>query len=75
MFEHIEIDLGGQYGRGKKFTIQAKHASRKNVYIQKATLNGKTLNSFHFPASELLKGGTLVLEMGATPNKSWGIAK
>lgn len=74
VFENIEIDLGGRYGRGLKFTIQAKNASRKNVYIQKATLNGKTLDSFYFPASELLKGGSLVLEMGAIPNKSWGVA-
>jgi putative alpha-1,2-mannosidase len=26
-----------------------------------------------FPASELLKGGSLILEMGPEPNKSWGI--
>lgn len=75
MFEKIEIDLGQQYGRGKKFTIEAKNASRKNVYIQKATLNGKVLKSFHFPASELLKGGSLILEMGSEPNKSWGITE
>lgn len=73
MFEKVEIDLGNQYGRGKTFTIEAKNASRKNVYIQSATLNGKRLNSFQFPASELLKGGSLILEMGSTPNKAWGI--
>jgi predicted alpha-1,2-mannosidase len=75
MFENIEIDLGEQYGRGKKFIIQAKNASRKNVYIQKAKLNGKILNSFRFPVSELLKGGSLILEMGSKPNKLWGIVK
>lgn len=75
MFEKIEIDLGKQYGRGKKFSIEAKNASRKNVYIQKVTLNGKTLKSFYFPASELLKGGSLILEMGSKPNKSWGITE
>lgn len=75
MFEYIEIDLGKRYGRGNKFTISAKNASRKNVYIQSAKLNGKSLNSFKFPASEVLKGGSLELIMGSTPNKNWGIVK
>jgi predicted alpha-1,2-mannosidase len=73
MFENIEIDLGKRYGRGNKFVIEAKNASRKNVYIQSAILNGKNLTSFRFPASELLKGGKLVVVMGDKPNKSWGI--
>jgi putative alpha-1,2-mannosidase len=41
--------------------------------VQSATLNGKSLESFWFPAAELLKGGKLVLKMGAEPNKNWGI--
>lgn len=73
LFEKVEIDLGGRYGRGEKFVIEAKNASRDNMYIQKATLNGKPLNSFKFPASELLKGGSLVFEMGSTPNEKWGL--
>lgn len=75
LFKKIEIDLGQRFGRGKKFTIIAKGASRNNMYVQSATLNGVTLNSFQFPASELLKGGSLVLEMGPKPNKKWGLAK
>ncbi|MCI5989981.1 MAG: glycoside hydrolase family 92 protein, partial [Bacteroidales bacterium] len=66
-FEEIEIDLGGRYGRGDKFTIRARNASRKNIYVQSAVLNGQKLDTFHFPASELLKGGELVLEMGPEP--------
>jgi predicted alpha-1,2-mannosidase len=72
LYEKVAIDLGKRYGRGKTFTIEARNASRKNKYVQKAVLNGKTLNTFHFPASELLKGGSLVLEMGDRPNKRWG---
>ncbi|MCC5929011.1 MAG: GH92 family glycosyl hydrolase [Cyclobacteriaceae bacterium] len=72
LFEKIEIDLGNQYGRGETFSIIAKNNSRSNKYIQSATLNGKILNSFKFPASELLKGGSLVLEMGKYPNENWG---
>ena len=72
IFEKVTIDLGEQFGRGKTFTIEAKNTSRKNIYVQSAILNGKTLNTFQFPASELLKGGNLILEMGPEPNKNWG---
>jgi predicted alpha-1,2-mannosidase len=73
LFAKTEIDLGERFGRGKKFTIIAKDASPNNMYVQKATLNGRVLNSFNFPASELLKGGSLVLQMGPQPNTKWGI--
>jgi len=73
IFEKIEIDLGKRFGRGKKFVIEAKNASRLNKYIQSAKLNGKELNDFKFPASNLLKGGKLILEMGAEPNEKWGV--
>jgi putative alpha-1,2-mannosidase len=74
LFERIEIDLGNRFGRGDKFVIEANSASRHNKYIQSATLNGEVLNDFKFPASELLKGGKLELEMGPEPNENWGIA-
>ena len=73
IFPKVVIDLGNQYGRGKTFTIEAKNVSRDNKYIQGAVLNGKAWNSFKFPASELLKGGSLKLIMGAKPNEAWGI--
>lgn len=72
MYELAVIDLGNKFGRGEKFVIKANNASRKNVYVQSAILNGNELNSFQFPASELLKGGKLELEMGPQPNKDWG---
>lgn len=75
LYEKTIIRLDNRYGRGDKFVIEARNASRLNKYIQSATLNGKPLNSFKFPASELLKGGTLVLEMGDKPNKKWGVEK
>ena len=72
LFEKITIKLDGRYGRGESFTIQAKNTSNTNIYVQSAKLNGVPLNDFKFPVSELLKGGDLVLEMGAEPNKLWG---
>ena len=73
IFPKVTIDLGSKYGRGQSFNIEAKDVSRANKYIQSATLNGKVLNSFKFPASALLKGGSLKLVMGSKPNKNWGI--
>lgn len=73
IFDRVEIDLGKRFGRGSRFTIIAHNVSRRNMYVQRATLNGTKLDSFRFPASELLGGGQLVLEMGPTPNKKWGI--
>ena len=66
------INLGQQFGRGGTFTIEARNTSRKNVYVQSATLNGQPLQNFWFKASDLLKGGSLVLEMGPEPNTGWG---
>jgi predicted alpha-1,2-mannosidase len=74
IFEIVEIELGKRYGRGQKFIIQAKNTSRTNKYVQAASLNGRVLNEFKFPASELLKGGMLELVMGPEPNKEWGSA-
>lgn len=73
LFEKVVIDLGGLYGRGDSFVIEAKNVSRKNKYIQSAVLNGKKLNTFYFQASELLRGGELILIMGDKPNYRWGI--
>ena len=75
LYEKVEINLGNRFGRGEKFVIEAKNASRFNKYVQSAKLNGKILQDFKFPTSELLKGGKLELEMGAKPNKNWGIVE
>ena len=72
LFEKVSIKLGGRYDRGDSFTIHANNTSQTNIYVQSAQLNGKPLNDFKFPVSELLKGGSLVLEMGPEPNKFWG---
>ena len=72
LYRRAVIHLGGRYGRGKDFVIEARSTSRRNIYVQSATLNGKPLQSFYFPASELLGGGKLVLQMGPSPNRRWG---
>jgi len=69
LYERSVIHLGGRYGRGEDFVIEAHDASAENVYIKKAVLNGRELDSFKIPASELLAGGKLELWMSSEPAK------
>ncbi len=62
-YRKITIRLDGRYGRGKSFVIEAAGASAENKYVQSAELNGKPLENFRIPVSEVLGGGRLVLEM------------
>jgi len=57
---------------GRHFTVIAKNCSVVNKYIQSAGFNGKTLNTPWFTHEQLINGGTLELQMGPKPNKSWG---
>ena len=58
-------------GNGKTFTVVAKNNSDKNVYVQSARLNGKTLKNSYLSFDDIRHGGTLELTMGAKPSK-WG---
>lgn len=73
LFDKITIQLDNRYYPGKKFVIKTKNNSPENIYIQSVRLNGKPLNTFHFPHKEFVKGGTLEIELGPSPNKQWGI--
>ncbi len=57
----------------KSFTFKAENNSKENKYIQSATLNGKPFSRTWIAHEEIMKGGTLVFKMGATPNKQWGV--
>jgi putative alpha-1,2-mannosidase len=56
----------------KKFTIIARNNSPENKYIQSATLNGKPYHQCYIDYFDIIKGGTLVFEMGNAPNKKRG---
>jgi len=64
-----------QQPNGKAFVIVANHNSEKNIYIQSAMLNGKPLRRPWFTHADITSGGTLVFNMGPTPNKVWGSAR
>ena len=63
LYPRTTIHLGGRYGRGQDFVIEAHNASPDNIYVRKAVLNGRELSEMRIPASELLKGGKLELWM------------
>lgn len=59
--------------KGKTFTITAKGLSATNIYVQSATLNGKPYTKSFIRHSDIVKGGALVLVMGAKPSQTWGV--
>ncbi len=70
LFPKVTISLEGDHPG--TFTIIAHRVSDVNKYIQSATLNGRPLNQPHFRQSDITPGGSLVFEMGPTPNVRWG---
>jgi predicted alpha-1,2-mannosidase len=68
-FRNIKIKLPD----GKTFRIKAVDCSEKNKYIRSARLNGNELNRCWLTHSEIMNGGTLVLQMDEKPNKNWAI--
>jgi predicted alpha-1,2-mannosidase len=68
LFSKVKIHLRN----GKTFNIIANNNSGVNKYILSAKLNGKELTKPLFTHEDLVKGGTLILEMGKRPNKMWG---
>lgn len=69
VFSKVTINLQN----GKQFKMIAHNCSVVNKYIQSAKFNGQVLNKPEFTHQQLIAGGTLELEMGPKPNKSWGI--
>lgn len=66
-----ELKLQG----GKVFRLIVRNNSAENKYIQRITWNGVPYAKSFFRHSELVKGGTMVVEMGAKPSPTWGVAK
>jgi predicted alpha-1,2-mannosidase len=73
IFDLVRINLDQKYYTGQEFNIITHNNSKENIYIQKATLNGKMQNRFWFTHQDFAKGGTLELWLGPEPNKLWGI--
>lgn len=71
IFDKVTIRLHPRYYSGGTFTIQAVNNSRTNEYVQRFTLDGKPFKSTRLPFQQFTQGGTLTVEMGATPVDSY----
>ncbi|HTV41628.1 MAG TPA: GH92 family glycosyl hydrolase [Candidatus Sulfotelmatobacter sp.] len=71
LYPKTVIHLSKKYYGGKTFTIEARNVSPENIYIQSATLNGKPLDQWWISQKDVFQGGTLVLNLGPTPNEDW----
>ncbi|MDQ7992986.1 MAG: carbohydrate-binding protein, partial [Propionicimonas sp.] len=67
LFEKTTIHYPG----GKDFVIEADGVNADNFYIQDATLNGKALDRTWLSFGEMVSGGVLHFDMGATAS-DWG---
>ncbi|MDI4647645.1 GH92 family glycosyl hydrolase [Cohnella hashimotonis] len=70
IFDEMTLHLDG----GKTFTIKANNVSSENRFIQSAKLNGADFDQAWIDYDDIMAGGTISFEMGATPNTSWGAA-
>ena len=67
IFDKAELNVG----KGKTFNIVCKNNSKENMYVQSAKLNGKPYSKSYIMYNDIMKGGTLELQMGNQPSK-WG---
>ena len=73
VFDKVEFRLDPEYYAGETFTIISHDNNAKNIYIQKALLNGKEYSKCYLDFADIAAGGTLELFMGDKPNTEWGI--
>ncbi|MEG1864215.1 MAG: glycoside hydrolase family 92 protein [Alistipes sp.] len=59
---------------GRRFTILTTCNSKKNGYIRSVKLNGKNYSNSYIVYDDIVRGGTLEFEMGASPNYDFGSA-
>ena len=67
LFDEAQINVGN----GKSFIVRAKNNSQENIYVQSAKLNGKPYSKTYLMFQDIVRGGTLELEMGSEPS-AWG---
>lgn len=74
LFDKITLTLNPAYYPGREIVIQADGNGPEQYYIQSARWNDRPLDRAWIGHDEFIRGGTLHLKMGATPNKAWASA-
>jgi len=67
LFDKITVKLDPRYYVGEELIIRTVNNSPQNIYVQNATFNGESLGKYWVERNTLVKGGELILEMGAEP--------
>jgi len=70
LVRHAELDLG----QGRRLVVDAPANGPEQVYVQGVRWNGQPWHDSWIDHARLVQGGTLVFEMGATPNRGFGAA-
>ena len=68
IFDEIVIHLKSE----NTLKIKVKNLSENSYFIQGIKLNGKEYNKSYLSHDDIMKGGTVVFELGQNPNKKWG---
>ena len=71
LFDKITIRLNPDYYSGKEFVINLHNNTAGNDYVQQYKLNGEVLHTPHIPFADIVKGGELDIEMGASPKDNY----
>ena len=69
LFDKVTVCLNKDYYPGEKFVIEAKKQAVGDCYLQDISLNNRPQDTVQLPFSEVVKGGKLVLGLGASPNE------
>ena len=69
LFDKVTVRLNKDYYPGEKFVIEAKKQAVGDCYLQDISLNNRPQDTVQLPFSEVVKGGNLVLGLGASPNE------
>lgn len=69
LFDEVTLRLPNN----KQFVVKANGVSDTNIYIQSAKLNGEPYTRSYIKHNDIAAGGEIVFEMGATPNKEFGL--
>jgi len=72
LFDRITIHLDDKYYSGNELVLETKNQHPNNLYIQSLSFNGEPITNNWMYHKDLMKGGTLVFELGPQPNMEWG---
>jgi len=68
LFDEVILHLEG----GKTFQISARGNDERNIYIQSASLNGKSYTRSYIDNSDIMNGGVIAFTLGPEPGLEWG---